>query len=48
MTAIKKDPEIGVRDYLLQANRELAKAMAYTGCRDLASMDPTVIHYMRS
>ena len=43
MTAIKKDPENGVRDYLLQANRELAKAMAYTGCRDLSSMDPTVI-----
>ncbi len=44
MTAIKNDQENGVRDYLLNANRELAKAMAYTGCTDLGKMDPAVIH----
>jgi len=44
MTAIKEDPEHGVRDYLLRANRELKKAMAYTGRATLADMDPTVIH----
>ena len=44
MTAIKEDPEHGGRDYLLRANRELKKAMAYTGRATLADMDPTVIH----
>ena len=43
MGAIREDPENGVRDYLLKANGELAKAMAFTGCADLSRMDPTVI-----
>ncbi|MBP5166833.1 MAG: alpha-hydroxy-acid oxidizing protein [Oscillospiraceae bacterium] len=45
MAAIKNDPENGVRDYLLKANQQLAKAMAYTGCTDLSKMDPSVIHF---
>jgi isopentenyl diphosphate isomerase/L-lactate dehydrogenase-like FMN-dependent dehydrogenase len=44
MTAIKQDPEHGVRDYLLKATAELKKAMAFTGCTTLEKMDPTVIH----
>ena len=43
MTAIKNGGAEGVRDYLLKANRELGKAMAYTGCTSLRRMDPTVI-----
>lgn len=43
MTAIKQNGADGVRDYLLKANAELGKAMAYTGCTDLGKMDPTVI-----
>jgi len=43
MTAIKKDQEHGVRDYLLNANAQLCKAMAYTGCTSLEKMDPTVV-----
>ena len=43
MTAIKQGGAEGVRDYLLKANAELGKAMAYTGCTDLGRMDPTVI-----
>ena len=45
MTAIRNDPENGVRDYLLKANQELAKAMAYTGCTDLSKINPSVIHF---
>jgi len=44
MTAIKQGGADGVRDYLLRANDELKKAMAYTGTPDLGHMDPTVIH----
>ena len=44
MTAIKENGAEGVRDYLLKANRELGKAMAFTGCTNLRKMDPTVIH----
>ena len=44
MTAIKQGGAEGVRDYLLKANGELKKAMAFTGCADLAHMDETVIH----
>ena len=47
MAAIKNDPENGVRDYLLKANAELAKAMAFTGCSDLSKIDPGVIHFKR-
>ena len=43
MTAIKDDIENGVKEYLLRANRELKKAMAFTGCPSLDRMDPTVI-----
>ena len=43
MTAIKEDVENGVRDYLLRADAELKKAMAFTGCTSLARMDPSVI-----
>ena len=43
MTAIRQDPENGVRDYLLKANAELGKAMAFTGCISLDCMDPTVV-----
>ncbi len=43
MTAIRDNRETGVRDYLLKANKELGKAMAYTGCTDLGRMDATVI-----
>ena len=43
MAAIKKDGAAGVRDHLLQANAELKKAMAFTGCADLNRMDPSVI-----
>ena len=43
MTAIKQNGADGVRDYLLKANGELGKAMAYTGCTDLGKMDPTVV-----
>ena len=44
MTAFKNDQEHGVRDYLMKARDELAKAMAYTGCTDLSKMDASVIH----
>ena len=43
MTAIRDNRDTGVRDYLIKANRELGKAMAYTGCTDLGKMDATVI-----
>ena len=43
MTAIKQGGADAVRDYLSRARDALAKAMAYTGCADLAHMDPTVI-----
>ena len=44
MTAIKDDAENGVRNYLMKANSELKKAMAYTGCTTLKKMDRSVIH----
>ena len=43
MTAIKQSGADGVRDYLLKANGELKKAMAFTGCPDLNHIDPTII-----
>ena len=43
MTAIKQSGADGVRDYLLKANAELGKAMAYTGCTSLDRMNCTVI-----
>ena len=43
MTAIKKDGANGVRDYLNHAVDELKKAMAFTGCTNLGSMDASVI-----
>ena len=47
MTAIRENGAAGVRDYLLRANRELGKAMAFTGCTSLRKMDPTVIRRFR-
>lgn len=47
MTAIKSDPENGVRDHLLKVNRELAKAMAFTGCADLSAIERSLIHFRR-
>lgn len=44
MAAAKQGGADAVRDYLLKANSELGKAMAYTGCTALDRMDPTVIH----
>ena len=44
MTAIKKSGAEGVCEYLTQAKNELRKAMAYTGCKDLSHMDPTIVH----
>ncbi len=44
MTAIKKDPENGARDYLLKAQAELKKAMAFTGCRNPERIDSSLIH----
>ena len=44
MTAIKQGGADGARDYLLSANDALKKAMAYTGCADLAHMDRTIVH----
>ena len=44
MTAIREDADNGVRNYLLRANDELKKVMAYTGCTALSQMDPSVIH----
>ena len=46
MAAIKQDGQHGVRDYLLKANAELKKAMAFTGCTSLGRMDPSVIHIL--
>ena len=43
MAAISQGGADAVRDYLLRANAELGKAMAFTGCTDLSRMDPTVI-----
>ena len=45
MTAIKKDGEDGMAEYLLDVRKQLSKAMAYTGCTSLDKMDPTVIHH---
>ena len=44
MAAYTKDKEKGVFSLLTKTRDELAKAMAYTGCRDLSRMDPSVIH----
>lgn len=43
MAAVREGGADGVRDYLMKANAELGKAMAFTGCTDLSKMDPTVI-----
>lgn len=44
MAAYTKDKEGGVSALLTRAGKELAKAMAYTGCTDLSRMDASVIH----
>ena len=43
MTAIKKDGAEGAAAYLMKANDELRKVMAYTGCRDLSHIDASLI-----
>ena len=43
MTAIKQGGADACRDYLLRANDQLKKAMAYTGTPDLGHMDATVV-----
>ncbi|MBQ7259921.1 MAG: alpha-hydroxy-acid oxidizing protein [Lachnospiraceae bacterium] len=43
LAALKENKAEGVKDYLLRANGELGKAMAYTGCYNLGRMDPSVI-----
>ena len=45
MSAIKKDVENGVCEYLKTMNDGLRKAMAYTGTSDLSKMDASVIHH---
>ena len=44
MTAIRNGGADGVRDYLLTAANGLKKAMAFTGCPTLKSIDPSIIH----
>ena len=44
MTAIRNGGADGVRDYLLSAAAGLKKAMAFTGCPTLKSIDPSIIH----
>ena len=44
LSAYKQDPEKGICSYLMKVRDELAKAMAFTGTRDLSQMDPSVIH----
>ena len=34
-------------DYLMRSRDQLAKVMAYTGCRDLAHIDPSIVHETR-
>ena len=43
ISALQKDPESGVEEYLRKATDELRKVMAFTGCTDLGKMDKTVI-----
>ena len=44
MTAMRNNLEDGMCEFLVEVRRQLAKAMAYTGCTSLEKMDPTVIH----
>ena len=44
MAAYSADHENGVRDYLMKARNELAKAMAFTGCAALDRIEASVIH----
>ena len=44
MTAIRNGGADEVRDYLLTAASGLKKAMAFTGCPTLKSIDPSIIH----
>ena len=46
MTAIRNGGADGVRDYLLTAANGLKKAMAFTGCPILKSIDPSIIHFL--
>ncbi len=44
MTAVREDPENGVKNFLMKANAELKKAMAFTGCPSLGKIDSSIIH----
>ena len=46
MTAIRQGGAGAVTAYLNEAVSGLRKAMAFTGCRDLEHMDPTVVRYL--
>ena len=46
MTAIRNGGADGVRDYLLTAANGLKKAMAFTSCSTLKSIDPSIIHFL--
>ena len=45
MSALKKDREKGVQDFLRKMNGGLAKAMACTGCADLSQIDASILHH---
>ena len=47
MAALKQNGSKGVAEYLREANAQLGKAMAYTGCTDLSKMDTSVIHQVK-
>ena len=47
MTALKKDGPDGVAAYLKEVNDGLRKAMAYTGCADMSSLDETIVWGVR-
>ena len=44
MTAIKQNGKAGAAEYLRRAAAELRKAMAFTGCRTLQEIEPSIIH----
>lgn len=43
MTAIKNGGKAGCAEYLTGANNELKRTMAFTGCPDLGSIEPSII-----
>ena len=47
MTAIRQNGADGMADWFHQANDELRKYMAFTGCGDLRHLDASVLHFTR-